>query len=699
MKEPLHKKLKPIKEIQRIRGIDLPVGLEFRQLVVTGPPGAGKTYYINQIRGWPNEGYLDLTRKGWWRDQTLIYRPREVHLGLPYKGFRESMTVFDQEWLDMPSDALVLEFQRIRIPPGGHGFFGSNWQDRYIFEFIIPEARQIYEQRRKRQAEGYFPVDVDLSMDMVIRQVEAYSDVALYLHRAGLNVYIRRDIEQPPMLISEKGDVALPPWAVAEVPPRSSLKTLEGWKQFILRQDAIPWFTVSNALQELNEPSRIPHDGKSLDITIGRLHLRLSPEIPLGASKKYLRLHKNWILRQPENCSVKTIHGFARIRQGETVVLGRSNNQYADLFGLKKPVAKRHVSISNSRGDLLITPLEREVPIKVVRLDDQDNREQITANRFTAMVQARDLLGGSMARLERKSALALALEVNRIMAREPHRPLDAHGRPGGLLALPTRQTPVLVGDLHGQVNNLLKILTENCLLEALGADKAFLCILGDAVHSEVAQEMENMEGSILMMDLIFSLKRKFPANVFYLRGNHDDFSPELSKNGIPQGLLMKKALKEVRGTAYVEAMQTFYNRLPYLIVSDSFIACHAGPPLSKINRDQLVNIRAYPRLARQLVRNRVKRSHNLAGYGKSDIKALRRIFGAAKSTPVIVGHTPLDPFGSVWQNVGAIKNHHIVYSAHQHGPGFFIRIRDKMVPLSYPAEPLVKLISKMKHSL
>ena len=58
MKDPLHKIIKPIKETQSIRGVELPVGLEFRQLVVTGPPGAGKTYYINQIRGWPTRDIL-----------------------------------------------------------------------------------------------------------------------------------------------------------------------------------------------------------------------------------------------------------------------------------------------------------------------------------------------------------------------------------------------------------------------------------------------------------------------------------------------------------------------------------------------------------------------------------------------------------------------------------------------------------------
>ena len=63
MNDPLKKILSPIKELQNIRGIALPIGLEFLQLVITGPPGAGKSYYINQIRGWPNEGYIDLTQK------------------------------------------------------------------------------------------------------------------------------------------------------------------------------------------------------------------------------------------------------------------------------------------------------------------------------------------------------------------------------------------------------------------------------------------------------------------------------------------------------------------------------------------------------------------------------------------------------------------------------------------------------------
>ncbi|BDD87806.1 metallophosphoesterase [Desulfofustis limnaeus] len=697
MKNALYKKLKPIKEVQIVRGVELPVGLGFRQLVVTGPPGAGKTHYINQIRGWPNEGYIDLSRKGWWRDQSLIYRPREINLGIPYKGRKDVLTVFDQEWREAPPQSLHIDYQRIRIPPPARTIVNTNWRDRYIFEFLLPEPQVIYERRRNRQKNGFFPVDSNLTLEEVARQVATYCSIALYLHRAGVHVYVRHDISEPPMLISEKGDPTLPPWAVADARPRPNLKTVAGWRQLLLGQSPVPWFSVTNEIQDLTEPSRIPHDGKSLDIIIGQLHLRLSPEIPMGASKSYLRFHRNWIVRRPGSCSDLAIFGFARICPGETVTIGRSNRDYDALFSFSKEIAKRHLVITNVRGDLLLRPISSEPVVRVVRLDDLDSREQMDSSRVTAMRQARSLLGGRIALLDRTSALALILEVNEILASEAYRPLDGYDMPGGLVELPDEQTPVIIGDLHAQVDNLLKILTENCLIQALQNNRAFLCILGDAVHSENIQEMERMESSILIMDLILSLKRRFPTNVFYLRGNHDDFDPELAKNGIAQGLLFKKALEQQRGSAYVEAMQTFYHRLPHMIVSPSFIAVHAGPPRAGTNREQIVQLRLNRQLAEELTKNRLKRPYYLSGYGKADVKALRQAFNLPKSTPVIVGHTPLDPFGSVWQNVGAIKNHHIVSSSHQDGPACFVRISGSMVPLTYAAEPLTKLINKLKH--
>ncbi|RWX44795.1 Calcineurin-like phosphoesterase [Candidatus Electrothrix aarhusensis] len=255
--------------------------------------------------------------------------------------------------------------------------------------------------------------------------------------------------------------------------------------------------------------------------------------------------------------------------------------------------------------------------------------------------------------------------------------------------------PIIVGDLHAQVNNLLKIITENRFLAGLEADTASLIILGDAVHSEVDGEMEDMDSSILMMDLILRLKQYFPKNLFYLKGNHDTFSESLSKNTISQGLLMRRRLQELRGDEYVAEMERFYNLLAYVICSDSFIACHAGPSRRKVTRNKLINLHHHAKISNDLINSRLKRPHYLAGYTKSDVKHFRKDLGLAKHTPFIVGHTPIDPSGSVWRNVADIKGHHIICSSNPDGPSLFEEVNNKMIPISYPSEPLIKFIEKI----
>ena len=106
--------------------------------------------------------------------------------------------------------------------------------------------------------------------------------------------------------------------------------------------------------------------------------------------------------------------------------------------------------------------------------------------------------------------------------------------------MPDNVTPILVGDLHARVDNLLTILSENAVLDSLEKGSAALVILGDAVHSEEPDSLEDMESSLLIMDLIFRLKLRFPERVFFIIGNHDSFLHELMKQGVPQGLLWEK---------------------------------------------------------------------------------------------------------------------------------------------------------------
>ena len=692
MTDPLKKLLEPIKELQNIRGIELPIGMEFLQLVVTGPPGAGKSYYIEQIRGWPNEGYLDLVQSGWWKDQSLIYRPREVHLGLPFRGYKEALTVFDKEWLEA-DPPLVLDLPRIKIPPAKKHFFQTNWQNRYIFEFLIPSPSTIYQQRLDRQDKGYFPVDEKLSLEVVKRQVAVYREVALYLHRAGVNVYVRKSLDKPPMRIAEKGLANVPSWILVRKPVRPSLKTAAGWKWLIRRRYPIQWLTLSTIPLALTHEGRIAHDGKGFELIVGDMHLRFQPEIALGVKKK--AADKNWIINNELGCSSHTINGFIRIRVGETVIIGQANNELNELFHFNDSVAKRHLSVTNRRGDLILAPLAGERPTNIVRHDHLDYRQQLERTRYHALLEILRMYGHKIEPLPRTTALLTIKGVNDLLLVEPFRPKNTSGNPGGLVEIPGDTVPVIVGDLHAQVDNLLKILSENCLLDCLRLKTATLVILGDAIHSENIDEMDTFETSMLIMDLIFQLKLRFPENFFYLRGNHDSFDPEINKNGFLQGALFKEMLLERRGIEYTEQMQLFYERIPYIICSESFIACHAGAPRKEISRDDLINISDTGKLASELTNNRLQRTNYPAGYSKRDVKNLRKCLARPQKTRFIVGHTPLDPFGSFWLHAGAIKNHHIIYSAQTEGPSIFIQSGANFMPISFPAEPLTELMNDL----
>lgn len=690
MPDPLKKILQPIKDFQVIRGVQLPIGLEFLQLVVTGPPGAGKSYYIEQIKGWPNEGYLDLGQKGWWKDQSLIYRPREVHLGLPFKGCKESLTVFDKEWLKSTTPP-ELELSRIVLPPKKKYSFQTNWRTRYIFEFLIPGPSTIYEQRLARQNEGYFPVDEKLTLEMVRQQVAVYREVALYLHRAGLNVYLRKGLDKPPLFFAEPGIANVPRWTLDTIPRRPALNTLAGWKYLFRRRYPIQWITVTNKPQYIEQAGRIAHDGKSFGLYLGVKRLRFQPEIALGVKKKVA--HKNWIINTDHSCSTKKIRGFMRIKVGETIILGQSNPDFLELFDFDDSVAKRHISITNRRGDLLLTPLTPEFETKVVLLDDLDLRERLERGRHKALLKIRRIYGQKIEPLPTRKALDSIRAVNTLLAKESFRPKNDKGTAGGLIELSTKTSPVIVGDLHAQVDNFLKILSENCLLDCLRLKTATLIILGDAVHSENIHEMDTFETSILMMDLIFRLKLTFPDNVFYIRGNHDSFSPEINKNGTLQGELFEKFLQELRGDDYVSEMKTFYNRLAYVVRSSDFLCCHAGPPRGEMKRKDLINITPESSLAKELTTNRIQRPNHLGGYNKGDVKRFRNNLKTPPKTAFFVGHTPMDPFGSYWLNAGTIKNHHVIYSAHDDGPSIFIRTNDNFMPISFPAEPLTEFIN------
>jgi hypothetical protein len=163
---------------------------------------------VEKIGGWPQEAFLDLADKRWWATRMLGLRPREVHLGLPFVGCDESFSIFDKEWVEGECGPGI-DLERIRIPPEKRWFFFQDWRDKFVFEFVLPCAEWVYEQRKIRARRKTHHVDEEFDLPLVERQLETLWIVARYLSHRGFFVYVREGVDGGLSTFTVKAEIEL----------------------------------------------------------------------------------------------------------------------------------------------------------------------------------------------------------------------------------------------------------------------------------------------------------------------------------------------------------------------------------------------------------------------------------------------------------------------------------------------------------
>ena len=193
-------KLVECEKLTMIKGVPFPDGERFRDIIVTGPPGSGKSTLVGQLGGWSEESYLDLADNRWWRSELLTFRPREVHFGFPFFGQKESLAVFEKAWLDAPER---IDFRRVKLPARGKRFLSTDWSRKYVFDFLLPDPELVFALRCERAQKYTHHVDKHLKLEHVRNQVSAYSELAIHFHQNGLRVQVRESFSGNPKVFSE----------------------------------------------------------------------------------------------------------------------------------------------------------------------------------------------------------------------------------------------------------------------------------------------------------------------------------------------------------------------------------------------------------------------------------------------------------------------------------------------------------------
>lgn len=213
---------------------------------------------------------------------------------------------------------------------------------------------------------------------------------------------------------------------------------------------------------------------------------------------------------------------------------------------------------------------------------------------------------GEIARLLAGALRALAAGGTRL------RPLNAAGRPGGLVYLPPSRYVVIVPDLHARAEFLRTIMRARLAVgcgsveEDLAAGHVCVVCVGDAFHAEArardrwrlayreyvdgysyspAMDEEMAENFETLCE-VARLQSAYPQRFQFLKGNHENIANERREGNFPfrkfayEGEMVREWVRRRFGDDLFRLVYTWEKALPLAAAGDGVLVTHAEPSVA-----------------------------------------------------------------------------------------------------------------------
>jgi hypothetical protein len=232
-------------------------------------------------------------------------RPREIHLGLPFVGMDDAVSVFDAQFLDWDPLPQV-DFDRIALPPRKRFFFRRLVSTLRLRVSAAAARTGLRAPQQIRARHSTHPVDARLSLAICAAQREIFRQLAGLHARKGFHVYVREGIENPPLRFVEPSSRRTAMNTIASRRPLTlhglwlRLKAIAAWLGFGWGHN----LRLGDTYRLGSSKVRVPLDSGPIEISLGmndkRLHLY--PEMRLNERGKAVR-NGNFVIVDPERAS------------------------------------------------------------------------------------------------------------------------------------------------------------------------------------------------------------------------------------------------------------------------------------------------------------------------------------------------------------------------------------------------------------